>query len=490
MRVRRSLGRIAVTGRTTQSHSMTIRKELGYPVLDGDGHVVELLPVFFDYIRERGEGQLLTGMLRRRKIEDLTFDERRAGGIVPHSWHVPAKTEYYATVTSPKRYHERLAEAGIDFAVLYPTMGISLTQIHGDEERVGLCRLYNEFMADQYAPYHDKFTMAAVIPMDTPEEAVSALEHAKSLGANVGMIASHVHRPLPGMASLADDDGFNDVRVTEWETRGWIDTFGIDSPHDYDRVWAKAIELKMTLAAHTAGIGASDRASISNFIFNQAGHFAAAGAALAKSLFLGGVLARFPALRVAILEGGAAPGVETFITLAGNYPKRGGAAIQGLNPENLDVERVRELLVEADPRLAKFSAEQLAGTHGGMTRPRDDYEAARVSSVEDIRDQFCTGFAWGCEADDPLVGLAFDPRVNPLGATLPAFFASDLGHWDVPDFDEPLEEAYELVERGILDLDQLRAFLFENPVRFYGALNHDFFAGTAIEREAKAVLDP
>ena len=259
--------------------------------------------------------------------------------------------------------------------------------------------------------------MAAVIPMHTPDEAISALEHAKLLGANVGMIASHVHRPLPGMPSLADDDGFNDVRVTEWETRGWIDTFGLDSPYDYDPVWAKAIELKMTLAAHTAGMGATDRASISNFIFNQAGHFAAAGAALAKSLFLGGVLARFPELRLAILEGGAAPGVETFITLAGNYPKRGGAAIQALNPKNLDAERVRQILVEADPRLAKFSAEQLAGTHAGMTRPRDDYEAAQVSSVEDIRDQFCTGFAWGCEADDPLVGLAL------TGASI---------HWEPP----------------------------------------------------------
>ena len=33
------------------------------------------------------------------------------------------------------------------------------------------------------------------------------------------------------------------VRVPEWETRGWVDTFGIDSPYDYDPVWAKAIEL-------------------------------------------------------------------------------------------------------------------------------------------------------------------------------------------------------------------------------------------------------
>ena len=71
---------------------------------------------------------------------------------------------------------------------------------------------------------------------------------------------------------------------------------------------------------------------------------------------------------------------------------------------------------------------------------------------------------------------------------MPAIFASDLGHWDVPDFDEPLEEAYELVENGILDDDQLRDFVFVNPVRFYGSMNPDFFVGTAIEKEVAAAL--
>jgi predicted TIM-barrel fold metal-dependent hydrolase len=444
------------------------------------------MPVFLDYVRDHGHGDLLDGMLnRRRAIEDVPMDERRAGGILPHSWHVPAKTEYYATVTSPKRYHERLGEAGIDFAVLYPTMGIALLQLLDDEQRVTLCRLYNEHLAEQIRPYRDRFTIAALIPMNTPGEAVAALEHAHGLGAKIGLIASHVHRPPGG---VWPDDPWSDVRVPEWETRGWVDTFGIDSPYDYDPVWAKAIELKMPLAAHTAGIGTSDRASISNFVFNQIGHFAAAGGALAKSLFLGGVTARFPRLRLALLEGGAAVGVETYIGLVATWQKRGGEAIAALDPENLDKELLLQLLVEADPSLARYSADQLAGRQGQMTRARDDFAAAKITAVEDVRDRFCTNFAWGCEADDPLVGLAFDTRVNPLGATLPAFFASDLGHWDVPEFDEPLEEAYELFERGILDADQLRRFLFENPVRFYGSLDPTFFGGTTIEHEAAEVL--
>src|SRR5262245_42146948 len=118
-------------GTKTLSKSAQLRQELGYPVLDGDGHIVELLPVFLDYVRDHGGEHLLTGMLsRRRTFEDLTPAERLAGGILPHSWHVPATSEYYATVASPKRYHDRIGEAGIDFGVIYPTAGISFLQLH------------------------------------------------------------------------------------------------------------------------------------------------------------------------------------------------------------------------------------------------------------------------------------------------------------------------------------------------------------------------
>jgi predicted TIM-barrel fold metal-dependent hydrolase len=399
---------------------------------------------------------------------------------------VPASTEYYATVTSPKRYHERIGEAGIDFAILYPSMGIALLQLLDEEQRTVLCRLYNEFMAEQYRPYQDRFSVAALVPMNSPSEAIAAIEHAKGLGAKVGLIASHVHRAMPG-TSLESEDPWSDVRIPEWETRGWVDTFGIDSEYDYDPVWAKAIELQMPLAAHTAGIGASDRASISNFVFNQVGHFAASGGALAKSLFLGGVTARFPKLRLALLEGGAAVGVETYLGLLGDWKKRGGEAIARLNPDNLDKELLKKMLVQNDPSLERYSAEELSRGQGGMTRPRDDFAAAKIASASDVSDRFCANFYWGSEADDPLVGLAFDRRI--IGeARIPAFFASDLGHWDVPNFDEPLEEAFELYEREILDASQLRDFLFVNPVQFYGSLNAGFFNGTVIEQEAASIL--
>ena len=57
------------------------------------------------------------------------------------------------------------------------------------------------------------------------------------------------------------------------------------------------------------------------------------------------------------------------------------------------------------------------------------------------------------------------PALLPGGVRLNAIFASDIGHWDVPDMREVLPEAWELVEDGHLDEDEFRAFTFANAVR-------------------------
>jgi hypothetical protein len=53
---------------------------------------------------------------------------------------------------------------------------------------------------------------------------------------------------------------------------------------------------------------------------------------------------------------------------------------------------------------------------------------------------------------------------------------------------EPLPEAYELVEDGVLTENNFRDFVFANAVRLWGTQNPDFFKGTRVEKEAAAVL--
>ena len=106
----------------------------------------------------------------------------------------------------------------------------------------------------------------------------------------------------------------------------------------------------------------------------------------------------------------------------------------------------------------------------------DDFAAAGVSSADELRAQFQDHFYFGSEADDPMTAWAFrDPhKLHPL-------FSSDVSHFDVTDMSEVLEEAWELVEHGMINEQDFREFTFENAARLHTAMNPDFFKGTVVE---------
>ncbi|MGO8916497.1 MAG: hypothetical protein ACLQJR_11385 [Stellaceae bacterium] len=97
-------------------------------------------------------------------------------------------------------------------------------------------------------------------------------------------------------------------------------------------------------------------------------------------------------------------------------------------------------------------------------------------------------FYFGCEADDPLLAMAFNRRLVPGGQPLKAMFSSDISHWDVVDMAEVLEEAYELVERGHLDLDAFRQFTFGHIAELHAGMNPDFFTGTPVADQVRRHL--
>ena len=53
-----------------------------------------------------------------------------------------------------------------------------------------------------------------------------------------------------------------------------------------------------------------------------------------------------------------------------------------------------------------------------------------------------------------------------------------------------LAEAHESVEHGHMTPEQFRDFVFTNPVSFYTDSNPEFFTGTVVEAEAKALTAP
>jgi hypothetical protein len=291
------------------------------------------------------------------------------------------------------------------------------------------------------------------------------------------------------------------------ELRGaltWLDTFGIDSEHDYDPFWKRCIELGVAPTAHMAGMWGT-RTSVSSYVHNHLGMFAAGGEALAKSMFLAGVTFRFPALRVGFLEGGAGWACSLYADLIEHWEKRNYDAVAAYDPGQLDRDRLVALLREhGGSRIAHLLDEPFDRAFANMFtlsgwraeagwQPRDrklldDFAHCRIERPEDIRDHFATNFFFGCEAEDPSVAWSLDGRTLPLGARLNAMFGSDIGHWDVHDLTTVVADAYRMVEQGHLDGEQFRAWVFANPVHLHGGANPRFFEGTSVERAARDEL--
>ena len=475
--------------------SRQVRARLGHQVIDVDGHYIELVPLIEDYVKQIGGGKAVdafnrytvgrAGMRRGR-----TGIDERADRWTPNTgwWAFPAaNTLDRATVSMPKLLHHRMDELGIDFSVLYPTTCLAFNHLPGDanaEMRQVLCRAFNTYLADTYREFSDRMTPAAAIPMHTPQEAIAELEHAvKVLGLKTVLIEGQVFRPIPsvhrenpGMDSLANR----------------MDHFGIDSPYDYDPVWKKCLELGVSPTNHSSGMGWGSRRSISRFAYNHIGHFAACAEALCKSLFMGGVTRRLPAFKIAFLECGVGWGCILYADLIGHWEKRNAKALEILDPSKLDMRLMDRLLSQygGAPAAAKREA-ILEHVARDQWRPEvlDDYAQCGIRNAEDIKDLFAPHFYFGCEADDPLVPWAFNTQVNPFGARLNAMFSSDMGHWDVPDIKEVVQEAYELVEDRKLTEADFKDFMFSNAVRLYGSNNPNFFKGTACETEAAKVLN-
>ena len=203
---------------------------------------------------------------------------------------------------------------------------------------------------------------------------------------------------------------------------------------------------------------------------------------------------RFPDLRFAFLEGGVGWGCQLFADLIEHWERRGAKGIENMDPEKLDREaadepgrevRLRRIAAELDERDGWPDPEEDDLT-GGVD-DLDDFAACKITRKEDWVDLYAKPYYFGCEADDRMNATAFGKR-NPFGAQLNAIFSSDIGHFDVPDMREPLPEAYELVEDGLITDDDFRDFIFANAVRLWGTQNPRFFEGTRVAKEAAAVL--
>ena len=408
-----------------QSRSYEIRQKLNHPIIDSDGHWAELYPVYQDFVREVGGAAMIErfnkvyGRRMGAWYEASAQDRLKHRMRRPSYWGVPTSRDRIATLV-PRLFRESLDEWGIDVAVVYPTIGLTLPRDVGDPE-LSTCAIkaYNLMAKELFAPYSDRVIPAGVVSLADPAEAIVQLEHAHSIGLRQVVTGGSVVRTVAADAEWQPDPA---------KRRVYVDGLGLDSPYDYEPVWRKFVELGIAVTTHSGSMGWPDRSSPTNFVANHLGHFAQSHHLFARSLLLGGVTQRHPSLNFGFLEGGVGWACNLFSDLKEHWEKRRRPFLDAhLKPTNLDRDELRrqlELQTETIVRFRDFIDDAIARNldqlHVDMTQEElteldatsDDFALVDIPDKDTLKNLFRRNFYFGCEADDPMTAIAFDPRMR------------------------------------------------------------------------------
>jgi aminocarboxymuconate-semialdehyde decarboxylase len=168
---------------------------------------------------------------------------------------------------------QRMDAQGVDLQIISAWMDFAALELAA-ADGAWLARSLNELTIEAIAPHGDRFRAMAAVPLQAPELAAEELRYA--LG-ELGMVAVEIATTLG--ASELDDPGL--------------------APF-----WSAAEELNALVLVHpmTQSIG-YERLSRSYFLDNIVSN-PAEGAVAAANLIFGGVLAKYPRLKVCLTHGG------------------------------------------------------------------------------------------------------------------------------------------------------------------------------------------
>jgi uncharacterized protein len=260
---------------------------LGFPVIDADGHVEESS---VDWTTRVGAHW---GDWGPRYITDGSFESRQhrltiEGKVFPRwedKWGRASqpirvsKPAHHWTgrpgMTDPKARLEDMDLEGIDVAVLFggALSSAAIGLVENPKLALDTCRAYNDWLAEYCGAAPDRLKGVAAVPFQDPRAAAQELRRAVS---ELGMVA---------------------VRVPTWPERTH------PGERRFDPIYAAAEELGVPacmhlLSAHTVGADRFD-----NFFLKHA--FYGADVFMAFSAMVaGGVMERFPGLKIGVFEAG------------------------------------------------------------------------------------------------------------------------------------------------------------------------------------------
>jgi len=467
-----------------KSRAEEIHDSLKHPVIDGDGHWMEPIPIFLEYLAQVGGVKSVDQIRKLWHGRDAWYratpQERQHNRIRRAIWWgITTDTYDKATALLPALLNQRLPELGIDFALIYPTFGLSINGMSESELHLVAARAYNMMTADMFAPYADRFAPVAIIPSQTPEQALEELEYAvEQRGYRAIMLRGNQERAIPAVAEGIDP------KKAAW----YVDSIALDSPYNYEPVWKRCVDLGVAVTQHSGSGRWMDRSSINNFVYNHVGHFAESNHAFARAVFLGGLVRRYPSLNFGFMEGGISWACQMCLDMIEHWEKRRREGLQ--YPSATSVAEMHQYIDKYGDQKLKANADALMNSLDvfrpecsieELSRPEhvtDDFEASGINSKDDVRAVFSGNFYFGCEADDRATMWAFDPR---MGVRLRPVFSSDFTHFDVPSFADVIPEAFELVEKGFINEQDFKEFTFSNAANLHTRNNPDFFKGTVVE---------
>jgi predicted TIM-barrel fold metal-dependent hydrolase len=280
-------------------------------VIDADGHIVEPPSVWQEYTEPAYRDRVIQIRRSQEGVDELWIDgeNRSSPSLSIAAACIPgglAEAERARKLTwddlLPGSYdpHARVKDMdleGIDMAVLYPSLWLIYGDINDPRVAAATCRAYNNWIADFCKPYPSRLFGVAPMPIQGVDEAVKEMRRVVK---ELGMKAVFV-RPNP----------FNKRRLND---------------PAYDPFWREAQELNVPVAIHgsfgTRMSTLGDERYHDPFFFHMVCHPFEQQAAC-MDIVCGGVLERFPKLKVAFLEAGVGWLGYWLDRMDGHYEKMG-----------------------------------------------------------------------------------------------------------------------------------------------------------------------
>lgn len=243
-------------------------------VIDADGHVFEDIAAIIERLPDQ---------YRRLRAQEPSSHSRLFPPIgylssMPFVQTASGERSPEETGRDPASWEYFLEAVGIERTVLYPSLGLTVGRIRDLSYSIALTRAYNDWLAETYLRHPSgKFQAAALLPMQVPSAAAEELRRAVT---ELGFCSAVV--PSNGLPIHPGDAQFFPVYAAAEKLDVGLSFHGGDG-HDgmgFD-------DFNVFAAAHALGHPFSLLIAFAGMLFS-------------------GVFDRFPNLRVAYLEGGAA----------------------------------------------------------------------------------------------------------------------------------------------------------------------------------------